>query len=112
MRSNTLWLVQVVTILMLGGCSRGNTDTEVHKQMIPKKGIMEVQEAHVKSLMSVEGVIGVYIGAKDDGAPCLRVMVKKKTPEVSSKIPSDLEGYPVEIEVTGTIEPFDSTSQH
>ena len=91
------------------GCNSGNKDMMPKEGTMSTRGIIEVQEAHMKSLMAVPGVVGVYIGAKDDGSHCIRVMVEKKTNEIDKKIPASLEGYPVEIEVTGKIEPLDST---
>jgi hypothetical protein len=60
--------------------------------------------------MELPGVVGVYIGAREDSTLCIRVMVVKKTPELEKKIPLSLEGHPVEIEETGLIRPMPKDS--
>ena len=70
------------------------------------RDIKEVMEAHTEELMAIPGVVGVYIGALDDGTPCIKVMVIEKTPELEQKIPKALEGHPIVIEETGEIRPL------
>lgn len=65
--------------------------------------IKAVMDAHVDSLMAIEGVVGVAIGAMDDNRLCIKVMVKKDDPELEKHIPDQLDDYPVVIEVTGEI---------
>ncbi|MBI4657490.1 MAG: hypothetical protein HY735_01365 [Verrucomicrobia bacterium] len=63
--------------------------------------------AHDKALMAIPGVVGVYVGLQDDGkAPCLKVMVVRKTPAVVRQIPREFEGYRVVVEETGVIRPL------
>lgn len=72
-----------------------------------KPDINEVLRAHDKELMAIPGVVGVYVGALEDGkSPCLKVMVVKKTPELERRIPKSLDGYPVVVEETGVIRPM------
>jgi hypothetical protein len=59
-------------------------------------------EAHTKELMALPGVVGVYVGEKN-GTPCIKVMVIEETPELKQRIPRQLEGHPVVIDVTGEI---------
>ncbi len=73
---------------------------------MPARDINLVKEAHTNELMSLKGVVGVYVGALDDGKPCIGVLVEKKTPELEKKIPKSLEGYPVKIDETGTVRPM------
>jgi len=68
-----------------------------------------VLETHSKELMSIEGVAGVYVGAFDDGTPCIGVMVVKLTPELQQKLPNKIEGHPVRIEETGEIKPLEDS---
>lgn len=70
------------------------------------RDIKEVMEAHTGELMAITGVVGVYIGALDDGTPCVKVMVIEKTPELKRKVPHVLGGYPVVIAETGEIRPL------
>ena len=55
-------------------------------------------------MMAIEGVVGVGQGLCD-GKDCIKVFVIAKTPELEEKIPDEIEGYVVEIEVSGEITP-------
>jgi hypothetical protein len=68
--------------------------------------IDEAVKQHGSRLMAVPGVVGVAV-SQCDGKPCIRVLVVEKTPELVSKMPSTLEGYPVVLEETGPIRPLD-----
>jgi hypothetical protein len=59
-----------------------------------------VLEEHAPALMALPGVVGVGVGERE-GAPCLRVFVARRTPEIATAIPAELGGYPVEVEETG-----------
>ena len=73
----------------------------------PKRDINAVLAAHDRDLMARPGVVGVYVGLMRDGkTPCIKVMLKEKTPEIERLIPRELEGYPVVTEVTGEIKPL------
>lgn len=64
---------------------------------------IKVMDAHVNELMAIPGVAGVAVGLLDDGTPCIKVLVVKKTPEHRTRIPKEIEGVPVAIEVSGVI---------
>src|SRR6266705_6564453 len=68
----------------------------------PKRDINAVLAAHDKELLAIPDVVGVYVGALEDGRTlCLKVMLARTNPESERKIPRALEGYPVVLEVTG-----------
>ena len=71
-----------------------------------RRDINDVKEAHTKELMSIPGVVGVYVGQLTDRTPCIGVMVVKKSDDLEKKIPKSLEGYPVRIDETGVIKPM------
>ena len=68
------------------------------------KTIDAVLAAHSDSLMAVPGVLGTAVG-RCNGAPCIRVLVSRVNDEIRRRVPPTLEGYPVHIDVTGTIVP-------
>lgn len=70
------------------------------------KAVQDVQEEHTAEWMAVPGVVGTAVG-EQDGAPCIRVLVARKTDAVAGRIPSEAGGYPVVIEETGHIRPLD-----
>jgi hypothetical protein len=78
-------------------------------ELMPKRDINEVLRSHDRELMTVPGVVGVYVGVLDDEkTPCLKVMVIEKTPALEKRLPKSLEGCPVIMEATGIIHPMGS----
>jgi len=78
---------------------------EAAPQPAPELSAALVIARNATSLMSIPGVVGVYEGASG-GQTVLRVMVLSKADSTVRRIPKTLEGYPVEIEVTGPIKPM------
>lgn len=72
---------------------------------MPAKTIEEVLREKTRGLMSLPGVVGTAQGLCE-GHPCIKVYVARKSPELARKIPGFIEGYPVEVEVTGELLPF------
>jgi len=60
---------------------------------------------HATELMGIPGVVGVYEG-ETDGRPVLRVMVLSRADSTMKRLPKSLEGYDVEVEVSGPIKPM------
>jgi len=73
---------------------------------MPSRDVNAVKETHTQELMSIPGVVGVYVGELDNGQPCIGVMVVKRTDALEQKIPKTLEGYPVKVDETGEIKPM------
>ena len=69
----------------------------------PARPLTEVLAAHTPDLMKIPGVVGTAESRLDDGRPCILVLVARMTPEVRERVPKQLEGWPVKIEVTGEI---------
>lgn len=73
----------------------------------PKPDINTVLAAHDTELLRIPGVTGVYVGVLHDGkTPCLRIMLKERTPAIERALPRELDGYPVATEVSGEIRPL------
>ena len=64
--------------------------------------ITEVLKRHTDSLMAIPGVVGVGRGEKD-GAPTIYVMVERMSDSLRRALPDSIEGYAVELSVTGEI---------
>ena len=72
-----------------------------------RKDINAVLKDHDKDLLTIPGVVGVFVGLlPDDKTPCLKVMVVKETEDLKRRIPNFIEGYPVLIEESGVIRPL------
>ena len=67
-----------------------------------KRTFYEVLKEHAGSLMTIPGVVGTAEG-RLAGKPCIRVLVVRKTPQLTKKIPSTIEGYAVTVKETGII---------
>jgi len=98
-------LAFVLMLYFAPGCRRA-ADGDRPENVMPRRDINLVKEDHAGELMSVPGVVGVYVGALENGTPCIGVMVVRKTRELQEKIPAMLEGHPVRIDETGEIKPL------
>ena len=56
--------------------------------------------------MAIPGVVGTVQGLCDE-EPCIRVFVVESSAELLSRIPPDIEGYPVEVQETGEFRKLD-----
>src|SRR5262249_45364803 len=97
--SVTIRVLQVVLAVAFAACSaKGRSAT------VPARSIDEVLAAHTDSLMALPGVTGTAIGLCD-GERCIKVLLADSSALARASIPSQLEGYRVVGEVTGTIRP-------
>ena len=67
---------------------------------------LQVRADHEDELFEIPGVLGTGIGADASGNPVIRVYVGNAAQSVDHPIPADIEGLPVRIVVTGTIEAY------
>jgi len=98
-----------LVIVAAGGCrSRSSQEAPVSS---PSRPLSEVLAAHTPALMALPGVVGTAESKLDDGRPCVLILVSKMTPGLREKLPRELEGWPVKVQVTGEIHamPSDST---
>ncbi len=73
---------------------------------MPDKTIETVLKEQTDNLMAIPGVVGTAQGLCS-GKPCIKVYVVKKTSDLVKQIPATLEGYAVEIQVSGEIKALD-----
>lgn len=64
-----------------------------------------VLAAHTDSLMALPGVVGTALGMCD-GQRCIKVLLADSSAASRARVPAQLEGYRVEVEVTGPIRPL------
>lgn len=88
----------------IAACNTGPGRSESPQKEMPQPAIEEVQDAHTEEWMALPGVVGTGIGLCD-GEPCIRVFLSRPSPETEEAIPSVVEGYRVDVRVTGEFEP-------
>ena len=88
-----------------GGPAEEAASLDQEQATVTAKTIEEAQQHLTDSVMSLPGVTGTMIG-ECEGEPCIMVLVVRKTEELADKIPSEFEGYPVEVEETGELRPL------
>ncbi len=62
----------------------------------------DVLQRHTDSLMAIPGVVGAGQGEKN-GAPTIYIMVERMTDSLRRALPDSIEGYAVDVHVTGEI---------
>ena len=65
--------------------------------------IDEVKNKYQSSLMQIEGVVSVGIGHGRNNKPAIIIGLREKNKDTIDRLPSELEGYQVEIKILGTI---------
>ncbi|WP_147094442.1 hypothetical protein [Nitrosococcus oceani] len=74
-----------------------------HNFLFSSETVVTVKERHEPWIMNFPGVVGTGIG-DCQGTPCIKVYIKEKTPELEQQLPKRIEGFQLDIEVTGPIE--------
>lgn len=100
-------LSAVLLLAVLGALVFDAAAAQEGETALPEKPIIEVLQAHTPRLVSIPGVVGVGEGRCAD-APCIKIMVIEKTPELEQEIGGELDGYPVEIIESGEIRAINS----
>jgi hypothetical protein len=95
-------LVCMGLMIAAAGC-RGGGARAVPEDSTTLRPIAEVLAAHADSIMAIAGVAGIYEARREDGTPCIRVLVVRLTESLRARLPRSLGGYPVEIEESGEI---------
>lgn len=107
----TWWIACSLGLLLLGssgnGCDRKTKPDHDRDTTMTSQSIEQVLETHTDSLMAIRGVEGVGQALCDD-VPCIRVYASRMTSEIKSEVPDSIEGYAVDVEVTGPIGPRSS----
>jgi hypothetical protein len=86
------------------------TDTQ-DAMPAPARPLAAVLADHTPELMAMPGVVGTAESQTKDGRPCILVMLSKSTPELRAKLPRQLEGWPVVVEVTGEFHALPDSSR-
>ena len=71
---------------------------------MPAASIEAVLEARNPSLLAMPGVVGTAIG-RCDRRPCIRVFVRDSAAAKATGLGTELDGYPLRVEVSGPFYP-------
>jgi len=93
-----------VIVCLLAALTTGCVPVEENEMPEPQRPIEEVQAEYGPRWMELPGVVGHGLALCQD-APCIRVFLSEGTLEARDSIPEEVEGYPVEVVVTGAFEP-------
>ncbi len=77
----------------------------------PQRPLAEVLAAHTPGLMRTPGVVGTAESRLADGRPCILVLVSRMSPGLRDRLPRELEGWPVKVEVSGEIRAMPDSSR-
>jgi len=73
--------------------------------MATMKAALQAKQETKQILEGLPGVNGIGITWDDEGKPCVRVNIDFQIPEESrKKIPSSVQGIPIQVEERGSIE--------
>jgi hypothetical protein len=65
--------------------------------------IEDIKKKYTNRFLALPGVISVGIGKDPDGQSVIIIGLESPNPETEKKIPEALEGYPVRVEILGTV---------
>jgi hypothetical protein len=106
MKRYSLYSIAAVLLIALvwAGCStmdRGPVaPTAIGVATKPAAGVIAAQNRHTDRLLKIRGVVGTAIGEREDGSPVIKVFTEAAG---VAGIEADLDGIPVDVEVTGKI---------
>ncbi len=89
--------------VVLGGPASPARDAAADEgkgKAMAEMSITQALEEATAELMKIEGVVGTAQGLCE-GAPCIKIYVARKTPELLRQIPATIAGHPVAVEETG-----------
>ena len=96
-------LIGVLGLAVILGVAAGparDAAAEEKGKAMAEMSISQALKEATPALMKIEGVVGTAQGLCD-GAPCIKVYVAKKTPELLGQLPAAIAGHPVAVEETG-----------
>lgn len=65
--------------------------------------IHEVKAKHASRLLALPGVVSVGIGRNAGGDEVIVIGLDRARPETQTRLPTQLDGYPVRREIIGTV---------
>ena len=97
----------ILIALMLAACASGPASEPAPEATpVQSESIDATLERHAERLLAIEGIQGIYVGATDEGDPCLVIMATVPAEQLADAVGDSLEGWPVKIESGDEIRPM------
>ena len=77
------------------------TDSAAEREMPPT--IQEVKAKHAPRILTLPGVVSVGVGRDAEGRDVIVVGLDRARPETQAHLPAQLDGYPVRVQIIGTV---------
>lgn len=77
------------------------TGSAAERKMPPT--IQEVKARHAPRFLALPGVVSVGIGREAGGHEVIVIGLDRARPETQARVPTELEGYRVRMEIIGTV---------
>ena len=106
MNKSVAALVFCILIGGLIGCADKKPKQYETGENMSGKTIEQVLGENTGRWLKMDLVVGVAIGMLDD-EPCIRILVASDPEKVRQQLPENVEGYPVVVEVTGSIKAWE-----
>ena len=91
-------------ICLAGLLACGSNPEDTHGvNAVPEKTIEQVLRENTEQLMAISGVVGTAQG-KCSGKPCIYVFVAESSVARVEQVPSEIDGYQVQIRATGSFQ--------
>lgn len=74
-----------------------------NKEKIISPTIQEAKGKYAGRLLALQGVVSVGIGKDPEGKPVIVAGLDSPRPKTQKKIPKELDGFPVRIEIVGLV---------
>jgi CARDB protein len=106
-RLTCIAVVVVLAACMDNGGAERSTGPVARLPMPDLRSALDVQRRHTPKLLAIPGVVGTAVTNLADGRPAVLLLVERS----GVTLPSDLEGVPVSVRVTGRIMAFSDPTQ-
>jgi hypothetical protein len=101
----------ILLAMLLAACASGPASEPAPEPApeaapVQSESIDATLERHAERLLAIEGIQGIYVGATEDGDPCLVIMATVPAEDLADAVGDSLEGWPVKIESGDEIRPM------
>jgi hypothetical protein len=76
---------------------------QLDEDILMSPSIEKVKAKNEERLLSMSGVVSVGIGRNPDGTTVIVIGLEGPRPDTVQKLPKELEGYPVRVDVIGSV---------